>query len=61
MLDILTGGFLKGYRTYLLAALAFATVAVNYATGEINLSAFIEQGAMALGLASIRAGVAAVK
>lgn len=52
---ILTGGFLAGYRTYLLTALAVATIGVNYATGEIGLSDFITQASIALGLSTVRA------
>lgn len=52
---ILTGGFLAGYRTYLLTALAVATVAVEYATGQMGLADAITAAALALGLSTVRA------
>lgn len=38
---ILTGGFMKGYRTYILAALAVLTAAANYMIGTADLAATI--------------------
>jgi hypothetical protein len=52
---ILTGGFAKGYRTYILAGLAVAGVAIQYAVGDIGLSEALTQGAAALGLGTLRA------
>lgn len=57
--NVFLGGFLAGYRTYVLSAVAFVTVASQYILGEIGLAAFVEQGAIALGLSAVRAGAAA--
>jgi hypothetical protein len=56
---IFAGGFLAGYRTYILSAVAVVTVASQYVLGDIGLATFIEQAALALGLSTVRAGAAA--
>jgi hypothetical protein len=38
---ILTGGFLKGYRTYILAGLGIAGLVANYLVGDADLSATV--------------------
>lgn len=52
---LITGGFAKGYRTYILAAVAVAGVIGEYAVGDIGLTQAISQGATALGLGTLRA------
>lgn len=52
---ILTGGFLKGYRTYILAGVAAVTVAAQFLVGDLNLTEALQQLALALGLGSLRA------
>jgi hypothetical protein len=54
---ILTGGFLAGYRTYLMAGLAVATALVGYADGDTDLVHTITNVVMGLGLGTLRAGV----
>lgn len=52
--SILTGGFLKGYRTYLIAAGMIVAVVVKYLSGDIGLIDAVTQNweaiAAALGL-----------
>lgn len=57
MLDILTGGFLKGYRTYMFTGLAVATVVVQYLTGDMGLADAITAASVAAGVATTRAAV----
>lgn len=52
---ILTGGFAKGYRTYILAGVAVITVAAQFSVGDLSLTEAIQQGAIALGLSTLRA------
>ena len=52
---LITGGFAKGYRTYILAGLALVGVIGQYAVGDIGLTEAISQGATALGLGTLRA------
>lgn len=40
-LHILTGGFLKSYRTYVLMALAFVTAIVGWSVGDMDTSQFL--------------------
>lgn len=54
---LLTGGFARGYRTYILVGLAIAGIAGQYATGDINLTQALSQGAEALGIGTVRAAV----
>lgn len=55
--SILTGGFAKGYRTYILVALAVATLGVQYAVGDIDLVTLISNAATALGVGTLRSAV----
>ncbi len=52
--SMLTGGFLKGYRTYVLASLLLIDVAAKYLMGDIGLQDAIgnnwEQIAIGFGL-----------
>jgi hypothetical protein len=38
---LLTGGFLKGYRTYVLAGVAIFTALANYSVGDADLTATV--------------------
>lgn len=51
---ILTGGFAKGYRTYIMAGIAAVTVVAQFAVGDVSLSDAIQQLALALGLGTLR-------
>jgi hypothetical protein len=58
---LITGGFLKGYRTYLLGALIAAQAVVSWLIGDLTLPALLEQLPEilgGLGLNALRAGVA---
>ena len=54
---ILSGGFLAGYRTYLMAGLAVLTALVAYADGDVDLPHTVTNVIMGLGLGTLRAGV----
>ena len=54
---LLTGGFLKGYRTYILTAIAVITVVAQFAVGDVNLTDAIQAVAMALGVGTVRAAL----
>jgi len=54
---LLTGGFLKGYRTYLMAALAAASALTAYAVGDANLTQTITAVGTALGMSGLRSAV----
>lgn len=41
LVNILTGGFLKGYRTYILAGLGVVGLVVNYVVGDADLTTTI--------------------
>jgi hypothetical protein len=59
--EILTGGFLAGKRTYLLAALAVLTELIRWAVGDQSLGALLDHLPTMLGelsIATLRAGVA---
>lgn len=58
---ILTGGFAKGYRTYIMAGVAVVSALAAFATGDANLMSTIEVVATALGLGALRSGVEAAK
>lgn len=61
MKHILTGGFLAGFRTYLLGALVALQAVISWAVGDLSLAELIEQLPEilgGLGLMSLRAGVA---
>jgi hypothetical protein len=47
------GGFLAGYKTYLLVALALLCALAQWATGEITLADLIFQAPQLLGISSI--------
>jgi hypothetical protein len=52
---IITGGFLKGYRTYVLAGAAAIGVVAQYLVGDVSLTEAVSGLAMALGLGTLRA------
>jgi hypothetical protein len=59
---ILTGGFLQGYRTYIVALVTLIWAVSDYALGNIGLMDLIQSDRMyhaltGLGLMSLRAGV----
>lgn len=54
---ILTGGWLKGYRTYVLAAIAALGVVAQYLVGDVTLTETISGLATALGIGTLRAAV----
>lgn len=58
--DIIKGGFLKGYKTYIVGALMALTAVMNYTTGITDLQGMFEQVPLilqAFGLMALRAGV----
>jgi hypothetical protein len=58
---VLTGGFLAGKRTYLLAILAVLTELIHWAVGDQSLGALLDHLPTMLGelsIATLRAGVA---
>ena len=60
MLDFLAGGFLRGYRTYILGGLLALQALIGFAVGDISLSELLNklpQALAGLGLMSLRAGV----
>jgi hypothetical protein len=62
-LSTLTGGFLAGKRTYLLAALAVLTELIHWAVGDQSLGALLDHLPTMLGelsIATLRAGVASI-
>lgn len=54
---LLTGGFLKGYRTYVLAGVGVVTVVVGWAVGDISTHDAIREAALSLSAATVRAGL----
>ena len=52
---ILTGGFLKGYRTYVMAAVVVVSALASYVTGDADLVHTIQTIAAGLGLGALRA------
>lgn len=57
---IISGGFLKGYRTYILGFLLAAQAVASWAVGDTSLTALITQLPeilLGLGLMGLRAGV----
>jgi len=59
---LLTGGFLQGYRTYVVAIITLLWAVSDYALGNIGLIELIESDRMyhaltGLGLMTLRAGV----
>lgn len=60
--SLLTGGFLAGYRTYIIGWLIVAQAVASWAMGDMTLPALLEQLPellAGLGLNALRAGVAA--
>lgn len=47
---VITGGFAKGYRTYLISAGMIIAALINYAVGDNDLSTLIKTIAAAAGL-----------
>ena len=59
-LNLLSGGFLSGYRTYLLGFILALQAFIAFAVGDINLTEFIQQLPEiigGLGLMALRAGM----
>ena len=57
---LLTGGFLKGYRTYLLGFALAATGLAKYLAGDLSVAGLLDmlpEILGGLGLASLRSGV----
>ena len=57
MNDFITGGFLKGYRTYILAGVAALGALASYLVGDADLVTTITAVATSLGLGTLRASV----
>jgi hypothetical protein len=60
--NLLTGGFLAGYRTYVLGAIVAIQAVAGWALGDMSLSQLLDQLpeiAGGLGLMSLRAAVPA--
>ena len=60
MMNILTGGFLAGYRTYLLGFLIFLQAVIGWGVGDMSLSelvAKLPELLGGLGLMTLRAGM----
>lgn len=58
---ILSGGFLKGYRTYILGAVLALSAVAKYAVGDASFEDLLKELPnilTGLGLMSLRAGVA---
>ena len=56
-MSILTGGFLKGKKTYLTAGVGIITLVVQYLTGEIDLIGLTNSSIPLLGLFFARMGI----
>jgi hypothetical protein len=56
---ILTGGFAKGYRTYILTGVAVVGAIASYAVGDTDLVQTLTAVATALGVSTLRAAVPA--
>jgi hypothetical protein len=54
---ILTGGFAKGYRTYIMAGVVVLTAIASYAVGDADLVTTISAIATGIGLGTLRAAV----
>jgi hypothetical protein len=52
---IFSGGFLRGYRTYLMGAVIVVTALASYAAGDVDLPHTIEAIAAGLGFTTLRA------
>jgi len=49
--------FLKGYKTYIVAAVSVVTAAVGWADGSLTAFAALQMILAALGVSALRAGV----
>lgn len=54
---LLTGGFLKGYRTYVMMGIAAITAVAGYAVGDMSLTQTITAVSVALGANGLRSAV----
>ena len=54
---LITGGFLKGHRTYILVGVAVISAAASFAVGDINLNELITAIATSLSVGTVRAAV----
>ena len=54
---LLSGGFLKGYRTYILVAVSAVTVLANFAVGDIGLQDMVSQLSTVLAVGTVRAAI----
>ena len=54
---ILTGGFVKGYRTYILTGVAVVGAFASYSVGDTDLIQTLTAIATALGVSTLRAAV----
>lgn len=52
---VLTGGFLKGYRTYVMMGMAVIGLLVQYSVGDADLISTLTGVAAALGVSALRA------
>lgn len=60
-MGFLSGGFLSGYRTYILGGLLAIQAIAQFAVGDLSLSDLLTKAPeilMGLGLMTLRAGVA---
>ena len=57
--SILTGGFAKGYRTYIMAGVIVITAVASFSVGDITLNDLVTQIAVGLGMGGLRASIPA--
>ena len=57
MTYILSGGFLRGYRTYVLSAGGVIAALISYSVGDVDLVETVKAVTLALSAASIRSAV----
>ena len=57
MTYILTGGFLKGYRTYVISGIGVLTAVAAYSTGDANLVDTIKAVTLSMSAMTIRASI----
>jgi hypothetical protein len=53
-----TGGFLKGYRTYVLSSVGIATALGQYSIGDANLTETVQAISLAMSVGTARAAIA---
>ena len=58
---ILTGGFAKGYRTYILAAIGIASAVAKYSLGDMDLVSTIQAVAVSASIGTARAALPPAK